>query len=128
MDKQWQSIKNDPEALKAVERLKSNGYTEEQINDAMLGIKDKSENLNEIQKAFLWAIYCQKDINLKNRHGRTQLHQSACYGHTATSKMLIDHGADVNAKDKYGKTPLHLALHNDHTDTAKLLIERGGKE
>ena len=54
------------------------------------------------------------------------LRLAAGNGHTATVKLLLDHGAKVCAADnKEWDAPLRAAAENGHTETAKLLLARG---
>lgn len=46
------------------------------------------------------------DINAKDNHGCTPLHNTCEHGDVEIIKLLIEHGADVNAKNNEGLTPL----------------------
>ena len=50
-----------------------------------------------------------KDINIKNKDGKTPLHISVLTEKPSLIKKLIKRGADINIKDKDGKTPIDLA-------------------
>ncbi len=88
------------------------------------------------------------DVNAKDRHGKTPLHQLAEHpGDDALfietiraqgldpspflwkgkeiAELLLTKGADVNAKDKDGNTPLHWAIFHGHTGLANLLLDNG---
>ena len=51
----------------------------------------------------------KKDINIKNKEGKTPLHISILTEKPSLIKKLIKRGADINIKDKEGKTPIDLA-------------------
>ena len=51
----------------------------------------------------------KKDINIKNKDGKTPLHISILTEKPSLIKKLIKRGADINIKDKEGKTPIDLA-------------------
>ena len=47
------------------------------------------------------------DVNLKDFHDRTPLHEAAFHQNLEAVKNLLNYGADVNAISKEGNTPLH---------------------
>ena len=55
----------------------------------------------------------------------TPLHYASYYGHTETSKILLENQAAVDPLDEWKKTPLHLAAFNGQTNNAKLLVDHG---
>ena len=67
-----------------------------------------------------------KDINIKNKDGKTPLHISVLTEKPSLIKKLIKRGADINIKDKDGKTPIDLAqeITGIGTKKEKSLIEK----
>ena len=66
-----------------------------------------------------------KDVNAKDRNGKTLLHIAAMSGQKEVIEFLLSRGADVNAKDGDGNTALDHAAWNRHRDMAKLLLAKG---
>lgn len=67
------------------------------------------------------------DMNVKDRHGNTPLHDAASIRYPPrlpVIKLLIDKAAGVNTKNNHGETPLHFAVLQDYF-VAELLIEKG---
>ncbi|CAL1136671.1 unnamed protein product [Cladocopium goreaui] len=50
-----------------------------------------------------------KNVEKKNRLGRTELHNAVCRGDETCVQQLLQNRAAVDAKDGSGRTPLHLA-------------------
>ncbi len=63
--------------------------------------------------------------NIRDKDGKTPLHNAAYLGHVAVAKLLLEHGADIHARDNANWTPLHWAAYKGHFDVARLLLERG---
>ncbi len=67
----------------------------------------KKGNIEEVKQ----HIAAGTDVNAKDKHGYTPLHNAAGNGlrksHKETVELLIAKGADVNAKNDSGWTPLH---------------------
>ncbi|MFE1774672.1 ankyrin repeat domain-containing protein [Streptomyces sp. NPDC059008] len=57
----------------------------------------------------------------------TPLCAAACWGHTATVRELLAHGADPNLREDHGtgRTPLDWANDASHAETAALLVAAG---
>jgi len=67
-------------------------------------------------KLVKFLVSAGEDVNVKNKHGATPLHEAACelcgYGlrqRLKIVKFLVSQGADVNAKGINGMTPLQCA-------------------
>jgi ankyrin repeat protein len=66
-----------------------------------------------------------KDIDSRDKNGRTLLHVAAMAGQKEVLEFLISKGADINAKDDAGNTALEHAQLNHHKDIVKLLLAEG---
>ncbi|WP_019236530.1 ankyrin repeat domain-containing protein [Wolbachia pipientis] len=71
------------------------------------------------------ALVKEKDINARDRYGRTPLHYAASKGHTEILRSLLDAGAKFDEKDNVGMTPLCLAIVNDYQEIVETLVEKG---
>jgi ankyrin repeat protein len=49
------------------------------------------------------------DVNMRDAHGKTTLHDIARWGHTETIEVLLAHGGDPTIKDNHGRTPMRVA-------------------
>ena len=49
------------------------------------------------------------DINARDKHGQTPLHNAATKNTKETAEILISHDADINTKTKNGSTSLQIA-------------------
>ncbi|KAH9523486.1 hypothetical protein Btru_040138 [Bulinus truncatus] len=67
----------------------------------------------------------KQQINGKDKHGQTVLHQAARQGATVCCMYLTLVGADVNLEDNNGNTALSLAVQNKHDGCATTLIQSG---
>lgn len=61
--------------------------------------------------------------NLKDRKGRTFLHDACQNGHGDLAVFLVNQGANIYVKDKEGRTPVELAGENGHYRLLYYLIE-----
>jgi hypothetical protein len=50
------------------------------------------------------------DVNVIGKDSLTALHYASFYGHPATVKVLLQHGANVTVKNKWGEDPVQSAL------------------
>ena len=66
------------------------------------------------------------NINAKNLHRKTALHEAANHGKDNVVKALIDNGADVNITDHDGWTPLMFAAEQGHLRTVQALLGTPG--
>ncbi|WP_406410109.1 ankyrin repeat domain-containing protein [Streptomyces halstedii] len=59
----------------------------------------------------------------------TPLCAAACWGHTATIRQLLAHGADPNLREDHGtgKSPLDWANNGPHPDAAEILRAAGAQ-
>ncbi|CAK9258269.1 unnamed protein product [Sphagnum jensenii] len=68
------------------------------------------------------------DLEVKNVHGNTLLHQATKNGHDKVVKALLDHAAtefDLDDENKDGNTPLHLAAKEGHVEVVRVLLGCG---
>ncbi|KAL2869591.1 ankyrin repeat-containing domain protein [Aspergillus lucknowensis] len=49
------------------------------------------------------------DVNMRDAHGKTTLHDIARIGDTETAEVLLAHGGDPTIKDNHGRTPIRVA-------------------
>lgn len=63
--------------------------------------------------------------NVRDKEGRTPLHDAVDNSKIESVKMLLQAGADVNAKDNNGNTPLSIAAEMSCMKLCKLLLEAG---
>ncbi|KAL2813422.1 ankyrin repeat-containing domain protein [Aspergillus granulosus] len=49
------------------------------------------------------------DVNMRDAHGKTTLHDIARFGDLETVEVLLAHGADPTIKDNHGRTPMRVA-------------------
>jgi len=84
---------------------------------------EKVSNNPELMKKY---ILTQKDVNIRDKNGKTLFHYTAQKGYLDVVKLLLEKGADINAKDKEGRTPLHDAIsYHGTADFIIFLIENG---
>ena len=60
-------------------------------------------------------------VDLKDRHGRTPLHEACTNGDTKTVRVLLKFGADLAIADDQGQTPLQRAEAHRQRSVIKLL-------
>ena len=74
-----------------------------------------------------WAVARGTDVNARDQHGKTALHQSAGapFNHLLLPDVLLELGAEVGARATSGETPLHSAASARHAHAARLLIDAG---
>ena len=65
------------------------------------------------------------NVNAKNTHGKTPLHNAVRCMETEIIGMLLNRKANVNAADDCTVTPLHLAVMNDSKTITQILLNRG---
>ncbi|KAL2844495.1 ankyrin repeat-containing domain protein [Aspergillus pseudoustus] len=49
------------------------------------------------------------DVNMRDAHGKTTLHDIARFGDVETIEVLLAHGGDPTIKDNHGRTPMRVA-------------------
>ena len=62
------------------------------------------------------------DVNIRDVHDHTELHQAAKYGHAAHVEILLRYRCDIHAVNNNGNTALHIAANNGHAEVAKVLF------
>jgi hypothetical protein len=65
------------------------------------------------------------DVNARDLHNNTPLHEAAYFNNAAAIKSLVDAGADINAQDRDKNTPLHKAIYNNSKEAIQELISLG---
>lgn len=68
------------------------------------------------------ALLAGADVNARQEHGRTALHEAARAGHSEVAALLLAAGADIEATNPAGLTPLHVAALWGYWDTTDLLL------
>ncbi len=66
-----------------------------------------------------------KDIEIKDRAGRTPFLNAVIEDSIAIVQILLDHGANIHIQDKEGWSALHFASQNQSVEMTKLLLEKG---
>lgn len=80
---------------------------------------------NEYMSLLRWLLAHGADVNAKDSHGETPLHEAIISDRTPRHKFistLLENGADINALNSNGDTPLHRAASSGETTVAKLLL------
>ena len=82
----------------------------------------KAGDTEEVERLIRTGV----DLNKKkNDDDSAPIHLAAGKGHTATVKLLLDHGAKIDEKDDDGWTPISQAAKKGHKDTVKLFLDHG---
>jgi len=80
---------------------------------------EKSSGRNALHHAAFWGHTstvkflineCKLDLNVRDCHGDTALHDAVKYDHPAVVKVLVESKADVSVKNKDGKDVLGVAV------------------
>ncbi len=65
-------------------------------------------NFEIVQKIFSSEYFLHRpDVNAKDSHGSTALHEASYLGHDDIVRLLLKAGCYVTARDANGATPLH---------------------
>ncbi|SBT93773.1 Ankyrin repeat-containing protein [Streptomyces sp. DI166] len=83
----------------------------------------------EVARLLLEAGACPDEESRGPGSEGTPLCAAACWGHTATVRELLAHGADPNLREDQGTgwSPLDWAQHGRHTDSAEVLVAAGAQ-
>ena len=65
------------------------------------------------------------DVDARNVHQYTPLHDACYRGNTEVAMALVDRGADVGARTEAQGTPLHWACSNGNIELALALVKKG---
>ena len=87
-----------------------------------MGIRDNyTLTMNEL----MHDIYLT-DLNTRDVHGQTIMHEIAREWNTDVAKLLHLKGMEIDLEDKWGRTPLFVAVASNHVTMVKWLIDNGG--
>lgn len=89
----------------------------------MLFIRNSNETFSSSLKELKKNAY--KNINKKDKKGRTILHYAVRESGLKTVRLLIKKGADINSADVGGYVPMHLAVMGKQLKNVKELINSG---
>ena len=91
---------------------------------------DQNDRKDVVQE-LLKQEYFRKNINYKNKEGRSLLSIAAVEGHTGLVNLFLKQKdnkgnpiVDVNVQNEYGNTPLMLALYNNHFEIVNKLLNQ----
>lgn len=90
------------------------------LNDVLIDAI-RSGNLDEVVS----NIQDNRNINYKDKSGKTPLHHAAAYGQMEIANYLVSNGADINVKDNNDYTPLQIAAYEGHKDLVAFLVSKG---
>jgi len=62
---------------------------------------------------------------LKDKDGRTALHNAAKGVHLEVAKVLLKIGAVIDSKDEDGRTAVHIAAQRGHLEVVNVLLKFG---
>ena len=92
-------------------------------------------HLNQVHKAILKLNHfdlattvqssSKREINQRDKHGRTALSWAVCRSDTFAVSLLINHGADVNIMDPYNRNALIMAIQVRCESCIRLLLDAG---
>ncbi|KAI5856205.1 ankyrin repeat-containing domain protein [Durotheca rogersii] len=88
---------------------------------ATRALSDETANLDTIQVLVVHGA----DQSLRNRRGRTPLHEAISFGRLQCAQMLLDYGANLETTDSNGWTPLFGAVVQGSAVLTKLMCDRG---
>lgn len=93
-------------------------------NGAFIWEYDARCSAEQDMERLAWSMK-YADINARDCHGRTPLHQAAQNGHEAVTRLLIEVGASHETQDNYGFTALQLAVKNGNLAIVRFLVMAG---
>eukprot|EP00118_Oscarella_pearsei_P009251 m.52270 g.52270 ORF g.52270 m.52270 type:complete len:1225 (+) comp34199_c0_seq4:92-3766(+) len=64
-------------------------------------------------------------LHMKNKNGRTPLHEASKMDQPAAVEILLSKGAEIDVTDGKGNTPVFLAAHHGSTESVRGLIKFG---
>ena len=67
------------------------------------------------------------ELDKKDTHQQTALHEAVRKGHKEITELLITAGADLNTKDKNDRTPLDWSINQNNKSITDLLRKHGAK-
>ncbi|KAI1641979.1 ankyrin repeat-containing domain protein [Daldinia loculata] len=87
-------------------------------------VKAPSEEMGNIDTIRVLLAY-GADQSLRNKRGRTPLHEAVLFECFDRAQELLDYGADLEITDNNGWTPLLCAVTKGNSALTKLLCDRG---
>ena len=66
------------------------------------------------------------DINARDKHGQTIMHEVAREWNIDVAIYLKTRGMDIDIEDNWGRTPLFVAVAANYTEMVQWLLESGG--
>jgi ankyrin repeat protein len=85
----------------------------------------KFANLMKTSLAFKEALEEGLNPNLRNKEGRTLLHEAVFRGRDEAAMLLLAFGADPDLQDENGRTAAHVAVSQGTQRGRDLLVEHG---
>ena len=67
----------------------------------------------------------ESEVMMKDKFGRTPLHNAYEYGHVRAGEVLLKHHADIDARDQSGRTPLYMACKSENWEMFYFLLSYG---
>ena len=89
---------------------------------AFLGLPD---NVEEFNYDYVDSLCKESDVNRKDIHGQSVIHEIAREWHIDVCSFLKSRGVDIDVEDQWGRTPLFVAVASNNVPMLKWLIQQG---